>query len=213
MGGFFSLDSHPAVYFIIWEMHGFSRQLPIAWEKAGKPIEWDKLGKLVHGKILLNASCVESLGNLQSYISHSMGCFIQLDSYPMVYFIKLGNVLGELGKLLPIFFPNVWVLFFHQMPILSYTLPHGECMASPINYQQHGKIPQNTPCGLSGCFWTVLMFLSVLKSGNSLKEQRDKNDKKNYQKRRRHGCNFIKKEQNKYTLGKVCHPPQIFPYF
>ena len=57
------------------------------------------------------------------------------------------------------------------------------------------------------------MFLSVLKSGNSLKEQTDKNDKTNYQKRRRHGWNFIKKEENKYTLGEVCHPPQIFPYF
>ena len=57
------------------------------------------------------------------------------------------------------------------------------------------------------------MFLSVLKSGNSLKEQTDKNDKTNYQKRRRHGCNFIKKEENKYTSGEVCHPPQIFPYF
>ena len=28
MGVFFPLDSHPAVYLIIWGMHGFSHQLP-----------------------------------------------------------------------------------------------------------------------------------------------------------------------------------------
>ena len=36
---FFPLDSHPVVYFIIWEMHGFSQQVSIAWEKRGKPIK------------------------------------------------------------------------------------------------------------------------------------------------------------------------------
>ena len=36
---FFPLDSHPVVYFIIWEMQGFSQQVSIAWEKRGKPIK------------------------------------------------------------------------------------------------------------------------------------------------------------------------------
>ena len=57
------------------------------------------------------------------------------------------------------------------------------------------------------------MFLSVLKSGNSLKEQTDKNDKTNYQKRRRHGCNFIKKEENKYTLAKYATLHKSFLIF
>ena len=61
--GFFPLDSHPVVYFIMWEMHGFSHQFPIAWEKAGKPIEWEKPGKLVHKKILQNPLYVENPGN------------------------------------------------------------------------------------------------------------------------------------------------------
>ena len=30
MGAFFLFDSHPVVYFITWEMHGFSHQFPIA---------------------------------------------------------------------------------------------------------------------------------------------------------------------------------------
>ena len=62
MGAFFPLYSHPVVYFIIWEMHGFSHQSPMAWEMhgfshqspmaweiAGKPIEWEKPMKLVSG--------------------------------------------------------------------------------------------------------------------------------------------------------------------
>ena len=32
---------------IIWEMHGLSRQYPIAWENATKPIVWGKPGKLI----------------------------------------------------------------------------------------------------------------------------------------------------------------------
>ena len=30
MGAFFPLDSHPMVYFITWEMHGFLHQFPLA---------------------------------------------------------------------------------------------------------------------------------------------------------------------------------------
>ena len=33
MSTFFPSDSHPMVYFIIWEIHVFSHQFPIAWEK------------------------------------------------------------------------------------------------------------------------------------------------------------------------------------
>ena len=79
MGAFFPLDSHPVVYFIICEMHGFPRQFPITWENAAKSIK-----------------------------------------------------LGEPGKLIPIFFGRVWILFFHQNH--WYTLPHGKYMAFPINF-------------------------------------------------------------------------------
>ena len=47
MGAFFSLDSHPMVLFIKWEMHGFSNQFPIAWENFVKTIKWENPGKLV----------------------------------------------------------------------------------------------------------------------------------------------------------------------
>ena len=36
MGTFFPFDSHPMVYFIIWEMHGFSHQFLIVRENATK---------------------------------------------------------------------------------------------------------------------------------------------------------------------------------
>ena len=38
MGAFFPLDSHPMIYFIIWEMHGFPHQFPIVQENATKII-------------------------------------------------------------------------------------------------------------------------------------------------------------------------------
>ena len=38
MGTFFPLDPDPMVYFIIWEIRGFSHQFPIVRENATKPI-------------------------------------------------------------------------------------------------------------------------------------------------------------------------------
>ena len=86
---FFPLDSHFMVYFITWEMHVFSHQLPITWEKTTKPIKWAKPGILVPEKILQNLSYVENLGNWYSYFSHRMGVFFSLDSHPMVCLILI----------------------------------------------------------------------------------------------------------------------------
>ena len=148
----FPLDFHPVVYFSIWKMHGFSHQFPKAWEKAGKSIKWEKTGKLVPDKILQNPSYLENLGNWYSYFSKSKGAFFPLDSHPMVHFriceihgfshqfpVAWENAvksieLEELGKLVPIFPPNVWVLFYHQIPISWYSLAHGKRMAFPINF-------------------------------------------------------------------------------
>ena len=47
MGVFFPLDSHPMVYFIKWEMHGFPCQFLIVQENATKLIIWGEPGKLV----------------------------------------------------------------------------------------------------------------------------------------------------------------------
>ena len=69
MGAFLPLDSHPMVYFIIWEMHGFPHQFLIVRENATKPFVW------------------VNLGNWYSYFSHSMGGFSPCDFHPAVYFI------------------------------------------------------------------------------------------------------------------------------
>ena len=47
MSGFFPLDLHLMVYFIICEIHGPPHQFSIAWEHAAKSIELRKPGKLV----------------------------------------------------------------------------------------------------------------------------------------------------------------------
>ena len=85
-------------------------------------------------------------------------------------------------------------------------------------WEMHGFSQQNPPCQLSGVFSTVLSFLLVPRSSDSLKEQTEKTDKVNsfpgtlefkakYIKRRRgHGCNFIKRENYKYILSKSMPP-------
>ena len=120
-GCFFPLDSRPMVYFITWEMIGFSCQFPKVWKIAGQPIEWEKPEKSISRKILQNPSYEENLGNWYSYFSHSMGAFFPLDSHSMVYFIiceihgfphqfpvaresaAKSIELGESRKLVPIF--------------------------------------------------------------------------------------------------------------
>ena len=59
---------------------------------------------------------------------------------------------------------------------------------------------QNPPCELSGCFSTVSLFLLAPKYGDSLKEETEKSipgtlkfKAKYIKRRRRHGCNFVKK--------------------
>ena len=54
-------------------------------------------------------------------ISHSMGKCSEIH--------RIGRA-QEIGSH---FFPNLWILFFHQIPILWYTLlPHGKCIVFPI---------------------------------------------------------------------------------
>ena len=47
MGAFFPSNSHPMVYFVVWEMHGFPDQFHIVRENATKPSVWGEPGKLV----------------------------------------------------------------------------------------------------------------------------------------------------------------------
>ena len=89
----------------------------------------------------------------------------------------------------------------------------------------HGFSHQNPLWELSGCFSTVLLFLLVPKSIDSLKEKTKKSDKVNsffkkekpipgtlefkakYIKRRRvNGYNFIKNKEYKCILGKSMSP-------
>ena len=80
-----------------------------------------------------------------------MGAFLQPDSHPVIYFIKwemlrfphqfpiaLENAvkfteLREPVKLVP-YSPQGMGTFFRKIPILWYLLPHGKCMAFPINF-------------------------------------------------------------------------------
>ena len=145
MGAFFPLDSHPLVYFIIWEMHGFPHQFLILQEQ--KPL---------HGV---------NLRNWYSYFSHSMGAFCPNDSYPTVYFIiceihgffhqfpivqenatKL-IVWGEPGKLVLILFPYCGRFFSIRFPFYGILHHMGNaCVFSLISHNM-GKDSQTHRMG------------------------------------------------------------------
>ena len=116
MGAFLPSDSHPMVYFSIWEMHGFSHKFPTVQENATKPMVWGKSGKLI------------------LILSYSMDASFPSDSHPMVYFIIWGVhgfphqflilrenatkliVWGEPGKLVLIVFPYYGRIFSISCP-------------------------------------------------------------------------------------------------
>ena len=118
MGSFFPSDSHPMVYFIIWEMHGFSHQFPIVWENATKPIVWGKPGKLV---IIL----FPQYGYLFPFRFPSYGILHHMGN-PWV-FLSISHSLEKCNKTYHIgrtweigthTFTIVGVLFSHSIPIL-----------------------------------------------------------------------------------------------
>ena len=116
---------------------------------ADKPIEWEKAGELFPRKILQNRLYVENLGNwnLESdgrkvpilwgkngYQFPCMGAIFPLGSQPMLYIITceihgFAKSIENPSNWESHFSPKVWLLFFHQIPILRYTLPHEKCMA------------------------------------------------------------------------------------
>ena len=65
----FPSNSHPMVYFIACEMHGFPHQFSIARENATKPIAWGE-----HWKLLL-------------VLFPYYGCFFSIMPHTMVYVI------------------------------------------------------------------------------------------------------------------------------
>ena len=193
LGAFLPLDSLSIVYFITWVMHVFSHQFPMTWEKTAKPIEWGKPGKNGSQEYPTNPSYGENPGNWYSYFSHSMGAFFPLDSHPMVYVIicqmhgfphqfpitweNSGKSieLGEAGKLVPIFSPKYGYFSSIRFPSYGVLYQMRNAWLFPSIFNSTGNVLQNPPCELSGCFSTVLLFLLAPKSGDSLKEQTEKN--------------------------------------
>ena len=123
MGAFSPYDSHPAVYFIIWEMHWFPHQFPIGQENATKLIVWGEPGKLVlilfpyYGRFFSIRfpfyGMLHHMGNacVFSLISHNMGTNSQTHRMGKVW--EIGSriyptkptVCGEPRKLVLILFP------------------------------------------------------------------------------------------------------------
>ena len=120
-------DSHPTVYFIIWEMHGFPHEFPIVQENATKFIVWGEPGNMV--LILFPYYGRYFFIRFPFYgILHHMGnaCIFLLTSHNMPKPSNgesLGNWFQEISykshcmwrtwEIGPHTFPIVWVLFSH----------------------------------------------------------------------------------------------------
>ena len=134
MGAFFPLDSHPIIYFIIWEIHGFPHQFLIVRENATKPFVWGEPGKLV-------LTLFPSMGAFFPYDLHPTVHFIiwEMHGFPNQFPIVQENttkliVLGEPGKLVLIlfsyygrFFPldSHFIAYFitWEMHVFSHSFP------------------------------------------------------------------------------------------
>ena len=130
MGDFFQYNSHPTIYFIIWEMHGFPHQFPIVQEKATNLIVWGEPGKLelilfpYYGRFFSVrfpfCGILHHMGNafVFSIISHNMGKDSQTHRMGKVW--EIGSrkyptkpiLCGEPG--------NWYSYFSHSMGAFSY---------------------------------------------------------------------------------------------
>ena len=123
------------VYFIILEIHGFSHQFLIAWEKAGKPIKWEKQSMRKWSEI------------------HGIGRVWEIETR---------------------IFQNVRVNFFNQFFILRYTM--GNASLFPSIFNSTGKYSKIYSVSSQVVF---PQYDCVPKSGDSLKEQKEKINKVN----------------------------------
>ena len=127
-------------------------------------------GKLVPGNIKQNPLYVENQGNWYSYFSHSMGPFFPLDSHSIVHFIiceihgfppQFSIAIHRIGRVQEIgthFFPNLWILFFRQIPILWYILlPQGKCMVFPIKIHSASSLVVFRQCYFFYLFQNLLI--------------------------------------------------------
>ena len=147
MGAFFPSDSHPMVYFSIWEMHGFSHKFPTAWENATKSTIWGKSGKLVlilfpwYGCFFSirfpSYGILYHMGN--AWVSHQFLIVRENATKPFVW--------GWTWDIGTHTFPIVSVNFPHTISILRYTSSHRKCMAFPINSPLYKKMQQSSSYG------------------------------------------------------------------
>ena len=153
------IHSFPKVWVLSFHQISILRYASSYGKYIGLPINI-----LCHWKRKQNPSYGKSLENWYPYFYQSVGASFPSDSYPMVYSITwkihgashqypiaLENTAkcilqGQPGSWF-LNFPKVWVVFFHQIPILWYALWHGKCMTFSINFSQHEKMQQSLPHG------------------------------------------------------------------
>ena len=143
MVAFFPFNSQPMVYFVIWEIHLFSHQFPLSWERQQNPSNGKSQGSWFHHFFL------------------SMNAFFPLDSHPMVYFIvweirqflhqfpmvrenaAKPIVSGKPGKLVLILFPQYGCFLPIRLPYYGMLHNMEKALVPPSVSSSIGKRSKN----------------------------------------------------------------------
>ena len=144
------------VYFITREMHVFSHQFAITWEKTAKSIERREPGKYPTKQIVLGEPVelvlilfpqYRCLFPLDSGILHYMGNACVCSSNFRQHQKSQQNASNgeDLGIWSPYFLHKVGGFF----PIPQYTSSYGKYMSFLINFPQHGKRQESPSNGKS----------------------------------------------------------------
>ena len=139
MGAFFLSNSHPMVYFSIWEMYGFPHKFPTVRQNAAKAMAWEKSGKLIlilfpqYGCFFFirfpSYGILQHMGN--AWVSHK---------FPTVWKNATKLVVwGKSGKSITILFPQHGCFFPIRFPSYGMLYHMGNAWVSPLILHSTGK--------------------------------------------------------------------------
>ena len=139
MGAFFLSNSHPMVYFSIWEMYGFPHKFPTVRENAAKAMAWEKSGKLIlilfpqYGCFFFirfpSYGILQHMGN--AWVSHK---------FPTVWKNATKLVVwGKSGKSITILFPQHGCFFPIRFPSYGILQHMGNSSVPPYISHSMGK--------------------------------------------------------------------------
>ena len=125
------------VYFILWVMYEFPHQFPIGWINYNKTYcmgRTCKIGTQTFPQYGCFSSHWKTLVNFFGKLHHLGNKWVSPSSCHSIGKCSEIHRIGRACEIGTHTFPKAWLLFFHQIPILWYTLPNKKYIVFPINF-------------------------------------------------------------------------------